>query len=209
MSTWIEPPPPQKGLGCFAKGCLTLLAFVLFLFLALTVGTYVGFRYLLTATAPKQISETTVSSDEAQALQQRWADFETARNHHQPAKVEFSAQELNQLIAANSDLRGKAHISVENNVFHLVVSAPLERFGFRGRYLNGEIVVQPPPDGDPRGLQVKKIALSGVEVSERVLNFIAGEHSLRSYVDRYSSDNDVTKVQIVGDKVVLETRGGG
>lgn len=209
MSTWIEPPPRQKGLGCFAKGCLTLLAFIIFLFLALSVGTYMGFRYLLTATAPKQITEATVSSDEARSLQQRWADFETARNNHQFARVEFSAQEINQLIAANTDLRSKAVVSIENNIFHLVVSAPLAKLGFRGRYLNGEIAIQPSPDGDPRNLEIKKIALSGVEVSERVLDFIAGEHSLRSYVDRYSSDNDVTKVQIAGDKVILETRGGG
>ena len=107
------------------------------------------------------------------------------------------------------DLRGKAFVSIENNVFHFVVSAPLRKLGFRGRYLNGEIALQPPPDGDPRGLEIKKIALSGVDVSERVLDFISGGHSLRSYIDQYSSDDEVTKVQIVGDKVILESRGGG
>lgn len=209
MSTWIEPPPPQTGMGCFAKGCLTFLAFFILLLLALTVGTYAGFRYVLTSTAPKEITEVAVSPAEAQSLQQRWDDFETARKHHQQAKVEFSAQEINQLISANHDLRGKAFVSVENNAFHFVLSVPLRRLGFRGRHLNGEIAVQPPPDGDPRGLEIKKIALNGVDVSERVLDFISGGHSLRSYIDRYSSDDDVTKVQISGDKVILESRGSG
>ena len=209
MSTWIEPPPPQKGLGCFAKGCLTFLAFIILLLLALTVGTYAGFRYLLTATSPKQITEIAVSSAEAQSLQQRWDDFDTARKNHQQARVEFSAQEINQLISANDDLRGKAFVTIENNVFHFIVSAPLRKLGFRGRYLNGEIALQPPPDGDPRGVEIKKMALSGVDVSERVLDFISGGHSLRSYIDQYSSDGEVTKVQIVDDKVILESRGGG
>ena len=89
------------------------------------------------------------------------------------------------------------------------LSVPLRKIGFRGRHLNGEIAVQPPPDGYLRGLEIKKIALNGVDVSERVLDFISGGHSLRSYIDRYSSDDDVTKVQISGDKVILESRGSG
>ncbi len=208
MSTWIEPPPPPAGMGCFAKGCLTLLVFVIFLLFALSFGTYLGFRYFLTAAAPKPITEVSVTPDEAQTLRQRWDDFEAARKHHRPARVEFSARELNQLISANHELRGKAFVSIENNVFHLVVSAPLRKLGFRGRYVNGEIAVQPPPDGRPRGLEIKKIALSGVDVSERVLDFISGGHSLRSYIDQYSDDDEVTKVQIEGDKVILECRGG-
>ena len=209
MSTWIEPPPQQKGMGCLAKGCLTFLIFIILLLLALTFGTYAGFRYVLTANTPKQVTEVPVSPTEAQSLHRRWDDFEAARKNHQQARVEFTAHEINQLISADSDLRGKAFVSIGNNVFHLVVSAPLGKLGFRGRYLNGEIALQPPPDGDPRGLEVKKMALSGVDVSERVLDFISGEHSLRSYIDQYSSDEEVTKVQIVGDKVILESRGGG
>ena len=42
MSTWIEPPPPQKGMGCFAKGCLTFLAFIILLLLALTFRNLCG-----------------------------------------------------------------------------------------------------------------------------------------------------------------------
>jgi hypothetical protein len=209
MSTWIEPPPQQKGMGCLAKGCLTFLIFIILLLLALTFGTYAGFRYVLTATVPKRITEVPVSTAEAQSLQQRWDDFEAARKNHQQARVEFTAQEINQLISANHDLQGKAFVSIGNNVFHLVVSAPLGKFGFRGRYLNGEIALQPPPDGDPRGVEVKKMALNGVDVSERVLDFISGGHSLRSYIDQYSRDDEFTKVQIVGDKVTLESRGGG
>ncbi|MEY2528506.1 MAG: hypothetical protein QOJ05_596, partial [Verrucomicrobiota bacterium] len=25
MTTWIEPPPKQKGTGCLGKGCMTLV----------------------------------------------------------------------------------------------------------------------------------------------------------------------------------------
>ena len=39
-SSWIEPPPAQRGLGCFAKGCLILTVFFILLALAFVAGTY-------------------------------------------------------------------------------------------------------------------------------------------------------------------------
>jgi hypothetical protein len=47
-SSWIEPPPAQRGLGCFAKGCLILVVFVILLALAFVAGTYYAAKYLRT-----------------------------------------------------------------------------------------------------------------------------------------------------------------
>ena len=34
MTSWIEPPPKQKGMGCLGKGCLLIIAFLLLLAVA-------------------------------------------------------------------------------------------------------------------------------------------------------------------------------
>ena len=47
-SSWIEPPPAQRGLGCFAKGCLILVVFFILLALAFVAGTYYAAKYLRT-----------------------------------------------------------------------------------------------------------------------------------------------------------------
>src|SRR4051794_17660181 len=45
-NSWIEPPPPQRGMGCFGKGCLILFCFLLLLVAAFAGGSYLAVRYL-------------------------------------------------------------------------------------------------------------------------------------------------------------------
>jgi len=45
-AAWIEPPPPQRGMGCFAKGCLILVIFFIVLGIAFVGGSYLAIRYL-------------------------------------------------------------------------------------------------------------------------------------------------------------------
>ncbi|HEY8651337.1 MAG TPA: hypothetical protein VIL70_10535, partial [Chthoniobacterales bacterium] len=122
-----------------------------------------------------------------------------------PPRIEFSASDINQLIAANRNSRGKAFVSIENNVGHVQVSIPLEKVGFSGRYLNGNFDVTASPDGDPWRIHVTKTSLSGVDVPEKMLNLLLGARSLRSYMDQYAGEYDVSKVYIIDNKAVLET----
>ena len=122
-----------------------------------------------------------------------------------PPRIEFSASDINQLIAANRNSRGKAFVSIENNVGHVQVSIPLEKVGFPGRYLNGNFDVTASPDGDPWRIHVTKTSLSGVDVPEKMLNLLVGAGSLRSYIDQYAGEYDVSKVYIIDNKAVLET----
>src|SRR5438045_8300861 len=57
MNTFLEPPPPQRRMGCFAKGCLILLCFFALLFVAFIGGTYVAIRYLKTEYLPRNRTE--------------------------------------------------------------------------------------------------------------------------------------------------------
>ena len=141
-------------------------------------------------------------------MRARWDQFETTSRSHQPAKIELTAGDLNQLIATNRRAAGKAFVSIENNIAHAHVSIPVEGRGFSGRYFNGDFTMRPSSDRNPRNLQVSEISLNGVEVPERILNWLLGAHSLRSYIDEYCDEYDVKTFTIEENKVVIETNSG-
>jgi len=223
MPTWIEPPPKQRKSGCLGKGCMMLVIFLVLLAVAFFVGGYVGVRYVVTSTTPKEIPQVETSEAEQEAVQHRWEEFKvvprsapveattqtptsTTEIPPPPAptsnRIELSASDINQLIAASRKLRGKAFVSIENNVARVQVSVPLEKVGFRGRFLNGELQVRSAPDRNPRNIEVTEVSLGGV--SERVLNSLLGFRSLRSYADQYATEYDITSFAIEDNKVIIE-----
>ena len=215
----FEPPPKQrKGIGCFGKGCLILIVSLLVLAAVFFGVGYVSVRSAVTASAPRELPTVVTSETEERAVRRRWENFKSenrdraaatetvdAAQARTPPRIEFSASDINQLIAANRNSRGKAFVSIENNVGHVQVSIPLEKVGFSGRYLNGDFDVTASPDGDPWKIRVTKTSLSGVDVPEKMLNLLLGARSLRSYMDQYAGEYDVSKVYIVDNKAVLET----
>ena len=229
MTSWIEPPPKQKKVGCLGKGCLLIAIFLILLGVAFVVGFYVG-------TKPKEIPQVQTSEDEQNAVRARWQEFEaTTRNEPvvTPAlpppsptpdqtptleaiptpsatpsanRIELTANDINQLIAQSRRTRGKAFVSIDNDVAHVQVTIPLEKVGFRGRFLNGEFAVRAAPDRNPRNLQITQGSLTGVPDS--VLNSLMGTHSIHSYVDEFASRHGITSFTIENNKVILETSGG-
>jgi hypothetical protein len=216
---WFEPPPKQrKGIGCFGKGCLILIVSLLVLAAVFFGVGYMSVRYAVTASAPRELPTVVTSETEERAVRRRWENFKSASRDRAAAtkavdaaqartrpRIEFSARDINQLISANRNSRGKAFVSIENNVGHVQVSIPLEKVGFSGRYLNGNFDVTASPDGDPWRIHVTKTSLSGVDVPEKMLNLLLGARSLRSYMDQYAGEYDVSKVYIIDNKAVLET----
>ena len=73
MTSWIEPPPKQKGMGCLGKGCLLITAFLVLLIIAFVIGFYVG-------TKPKEIPQVPTSVEEQNAVKARWDEFDANRN---------------------------------------------------------------------------------------------------------------------------------
>ena len=117
-SSWIEPPPHQRGLGCFAKGCLILVVFGILLGLSFVAGTYYASRFLRTeyfSAAHERLPISHASVEDEQAVRTRWNAFEKAARAHEPARIELSADDLNALIASDPKLRGDAFVSIEDN----------------------------------------------------------------------------------------------
>lgn len=230
MTSWIEPPPKPKGMGCLGKGCLLIIIFLVLLVVAFVIGFYVG-------TKPKEIPQVQTSEDEQNAVRARWDEFEASRNKPQetspvapavspipdttpppdatpipeatppsPNRIELTANDINQLIAKSRRTRGKAFVSIDNDVAHVQVTVPLERLGFRGRSLNAEFAVRASADRNPRNLQISQMSLTGVP--DGVLSTLMGSRSMQSYIDEFASEHGITSFTIENNKVILETSGG-
>ncbi|MEY2498540.1 MAG: hypothetical protein QOD12_2096 [Verrucomicrobiota bacterium] len=213
MNGWIEPPPRQKGMGCFGKGCLLLVVFLVLLVAAFFIGAYFG-----TSTKPRDLPLATASEEETQEVTARWERFKEIGRMPPPEsippaegatpgpatnRIELSAADINQLIAANRKVRGKASVSIENNIAHVQVSIPLDKAGFSGRYLNGEFTIPPPADGNPRNLQVTQMSLGGMP--ETVLKGLLGSRSVSSYLDEFVKQYNVTRLTIENNKAIIVT----
>src|SRR5437762_3777169 len=145
MTSWIEPPPKQRRMGCLGKGCLLIIVFLILLGFAFVIGFYVG-------TKPKEIPQVQTSEDEQNAVRARWQEFEATSRNEQVAtpalpppspapdvtpaleatpppaatpssnRIELTANDINQLIAQSRRTRGKAFVSIDNDVAHVQVT---------------------------------------------------------------------------------------
>jgi hypothetical protein len=208
---WIDPPPPQRGIGCFAKGCLILAVFFFFLGLAMIGGTIYGLRYLRAnyfATARVQLPPNTSTEGEQQLARQKWYSFERAARANMPAHIEMTADELNALIASEPKLRNKAYITVNDNVGHVRVSVPLDDVTWlKGHYINGECVVQSSVSGNPAGARITSLVINGHPVSDDAFNLQYPPWSLRRYLSNWTEQKHLKTFQIRDGKVILESKG--
>ncbi len=232
MATVNEPrPQPQPGLGCcLGKGCLILVALLIFLVFALAAGGYFGLR-TFTSEKPRNLPPVETSEAQQQAVLQRWDNFENAVHEQRAApeptetnpqnpttvpnqsaakpSIELTAGDINQMIAANRRSRGKAYVTIENGVGHVSLSIPIpKKMNFSGRYLNADVEVRSGASGDLSQIQFTVRSPRGVQVPSRLLNSVLGFRSLRSwadpYISQYRSDYDVSSLKIIDDKVVIE-----
>jgi hypothetical protein len=229
MTSWIEPPPKRKGMGCIGKGCLLIIVFLILLAVAFVIGFYVG-------TKPKEMPQVQTTVDEQDAIKARWDGF-AAGNQSEPAspmpvpapppvpdetpaaevtpepvetpspnRIELTANDINALISSSRKARGKGFVSIDNNVARVQVTYPLDKLGFSGRSLNAELAIRPSLDRNPHNLQITQVSLTGVP--DAVVNTLLGSHSVQGYVDGFVSEHGITSFTIENNKVILEKAPG-
>ena len=136
-------------MGCFAKGCITLLVLGLVIGGLTVVGGYMGVNYLKSfiATAPAQIPVKEITPEQYTAISSRVESFKQAVQNNVESRLELTADDINAAIATEDkwkELRGKCQIRIENGQVLAQVSFPLEKLDpknsmFAGKYLNGTI----------------------------------------------------------------------
>jgi hypothetical protein len=198
-------------MGCFGKGCLILIAFVILLAVAFTGGTILAVRFLRTSyfsTASVQLPASIATEEEQRTARANWHDFESAARANAARRIEMTADQLNALIASEPDLRGKAFVKIEDETARLQISVPLDKMRLlRGHYMNAECAVQSAPDGDPGRARVTSIMVNGKSVGDDALNW-RGPWGFRRFIEQWTERDNIKTFQVAGGKVILESRGG-
>lgn len=209
-------------MGCFAKGCLILAVFGVVLAIACAAGIYWGFQhhsavvrgmYWLTKThaitnAPAPIPARETSDARSQAAVEHWRDFETSVRAGQPAEIELSADEINDLIASNRDTRGKMFVSIEGNRLRLQVSMPLGEIGGRsGYYFNGDITIQSQGREQVVRPRLSSITINNQQLPADVLDWKYRSRRVRDYLQENENPWSATTFEIRDSKVILRSRG--
>jgi hypothetical protein len=220
MNGWVEAPPPRKGLGCFARGCLILVVFGIVLAIACFAGFYWGFErhsavvygiYWLAKThsiaeAPAPVPEFTPSDEQVQAAQERWQDFEQKARAGQAAEIELTADDINSLIAVNRNARRKAFVSIEQNRLQLQASVPLgELLGRPSWYFNGDIAIQLNGEESLEQLDLSQIVVNNEPVPKNFLNWKYHSRRLKDYVADFRNAYDIGSMELRGGKLILRS----
>jgi len=220
MNTWVEAPPRKKGLGCFARGCLTLLIFAIVLAIACFAGLYWGLHrhsalfygsYWLAKTrsiaeAPASLPELNASDQQIQRVRERWQEFEQKTRAGQPAEVELSADDINALIATTEGLRGKVFASIDGDQLHLQLSVPIGGFLNRpGYYFNGDVVIELQAAQTLDNPTFSRITINGEQVPTDFLNWKYRSRQLREYLADQRNAYDIGTIEIRDGKVILRS----
>lgn len=221
MNTWVEAPPQRKGLGCFGRGCLILLVFVIVLGIACFVGMYWGLHrhsalfygsYWMAKTrslaeAPAPVPEFNASEQQIQVVQERWQDFEQKTRAGQSAQIELSADDINVLIVTNEDVRGKVFVAIDGDRLRLQMSVPMGKFfGRPGYYFNGDVIIELEGAQSLDGLRFNRITVNGDQVPSDFLNWKYGSRQLREYLTEQGNAYEIGTIEIRDGKVILRSR---
>ena len=125
----LEEPPPKRGMGCFAKGCLILIVLAILLAVVGVGGTYWSVRHVYLSDKPVQIPQTSspteteavtpggtsaaASSGKSVEVRERLDTMKQSARAHEKTEVELTASDINALIAANRKSRGTASVAVD------------------------------------------------------------------------------------------------
>lgn len=206
---WIEPPPPQRGMGCLGRGCLILLLFFCLLAVAFVGGSVLAVRYLRTSyfvRTPVQLQASSATDEEQQSARAKWYEFERAARAHTAAHIELTADELNALIASEPDLRGKAYVTIEGDTARVHLSIPLSFVRWmHDRYMNAECSIQSNVKADAADVRIFDVVVNGRPVTDDVLDY-RGPWGFRHYINQWSDRSGLKTFQITDGKVILESR---
>lgn len=178
----------------------------------------------LLAEEPASITQFESSAENIAATKRKWSDFrnnvpaptpsssptdsstpaENPTPSNQSSQVELTADDINNLIAANRHIRGKAFVTIDGNSLHVQTSVPVgEYVGRAGYYLNGDIVVQ---SNGPRTLDnspLNGITVNGQPVPPEALDWTYRGRSLRDYLSGFVTKNDLGPIEIRDGKIIV------
>jgi len=147
-----EPPPPpsqlppREGMGCFAAGCLVVVVVVAFFIAVGGVGAWLLYGRavtMFTSRQPADVRIANVSDVDLHNAERKLNQLGQAAANNEETTVEFTAAELNAMIAREplfAELNNRVRIAMADSLMNVEMSAPLDAAPLpklRGRWLNG------------------------------------------------------------------------
>jgi hypothetical protein len=220
------PPPAPSGMGCFAKGCLTLVIAVVVLGVVLIGGgLFVVNRgiNMFTATAPAQIQTRPATRTELQVAQAKLDSLRSAIRNRVETTIEFTADDVNALLQNEPefrDARDHARVAMANSIVSLDVSAPLDSTKWsrlKGRWFNGNIQFGFSYVDDNFNFDVRSAEANGYQFPRALLSAEIMRSFNRSFNDSFRRESarrgdtsdlwrHVRMATVQNDKLIVTTR---
>ena len=220
------PRPASSEMGCFAKGCLSLIIAGLVLVAVFVCGAFFVLNRAFnafTSTQPVQIQVRQATPAERQVAKAKLDTLRSAARNHQEATIEFNADEINALIANEPEFRGaRGHVrvAIANSIASLNVSAPLDSMHWKrlkGRWFNGNIELGFSYVDDNFNFDVRSAEANGHQFPRAILtsDFLQSfnrsfNESFRRESAKHADANNlwpaIKMASLQGDKLVMTTR---
>lgn len=177
----------------------------------------------LTSPGPIAVTMEAPSPEQVAAATQKVEQLRTAALTQQAVTMEFTAAELNALIARHpsfSDLRGKARVAIENSELTLDLSVPLRDIPLprvRSRWFNGSVRFALAYDENQFTLGVRSLSANGQEIDMSLFQTMADNinRGFNEGFDKAHRDDpqskefwdNVRSMEVRDDKLIITTKG--
>jgi hypothetical protein len=146
-----QTPPPQQlptrqGMGCFAAGCLIVIALIAFVIVVGGIGAWIFYGKavtIFTSPQPIDVRIENVSDVDLRNAETKLNQLGQATANNQETSVEFTAAELNAMIAREplfADLSNRVRVAIADSMMTVEVSVPLGLAALpklKNRWFNG------------------------------------------------------------------------
>ena len=220
------PPPVPSGMGCFAKGCLTLIVVVVVLGIALIGGGLFVVNHsinMFTATVPAQIQTRPATPAELQLAKAKLDSLRSAIRNRVETTIEFTADDVNALLQNEPEFRGArnhARVAFANSIVSLDVSAPLNSARWsrlKRRWFNGNIQFGFSYVDDNFNFDVRSAEASGYQFPRVLLSSEVMQSFNRSFNDSFRRESarhgdasdlwrHISMATVQNDKLIVTTR---
>jgi hypothetical protein len=213
-------------MGCFAKGCLTVVVVAVVLGIVLVGGgLFVVNRgiNLFTATTPAQIQTRPATPPELQLAKAKLDSLRSAIRNRVETTIEFTADDVNALLQNEPefrDARSHARVAIANSIVSLDVSAPLDSAKWsrlKGRWFNGNIQFGFSYVDDNFNFDVRSAEANGYQFPRALLTAEFVQSFNRSFNDSFRRESarrdgasdlwrHIRMATVQNDKLIVTTR---
>ena len=187
---------------------------VLLGFLAIGAVAYTAYSFYTTqinkytSVQPVELPKTDYTQEETEAVQKRFDDFKTAIERDEtPDDLVLTSDDINRLISQNKELKGKVHVTIENDEISAKASFPVDFLpGAKGRYFNGRISLKASLENGVLIVTLDEAEVNGEPVPEQYLAGMRKENLAKdAYKDPKSAEllRKFERLIIEDDKIIL------